>query len=493
MDYEKLAASFGGAPAQPSLDDLASKFGGAAVKEEPAGLDELAKQFGGTLQQKPAPTESGGFWGTAGTTLEQTVKSFLPGAKQYFNVGDQKAAAEEQLKYREESNNAYKQTEFSEIGDAFKSGDVSGAVGKLIDKTKEVAGGSLGAMAPAIAAGQAGTMIGGPLAGTIAFGITGFATYVADYIGRQKEEQQKQGRIGEDIDRLPLTAAAAGSALLDVVGGKIFKPVGALMGIEGRAAADKVAMEIVEAATKPGAYKRAVAKGIAEGVAFEVPQEVTQQVLERWQAGLPLNPFEDPEAAREYGEAAGGALLIGGPMGGGSHVMQPRAARQSPEGEALLKKATEGSVYEALSQETEAAPYDPESRLAELERKGFGTKAKEVIGPDGKKMTIPGEQGEFFTRAEKDEYDALKEGRHGLAESINATARTRNELAGQPGAITATRGAGEPDTGRVVPPRQPVSEAPEGEISEPGALAPSQVDKWAARAEGALGTAAVSP
>ena len=108
-------------------------------------------------------------------------------------------------------------------------------------------------------------------------------------------------------------------------------------------------------------------------------------------------------------------------------------------------------------------------------------------------MTIPGEQGEFFTRAEKDEYDALKEGRHGLAESINATARTRDELAGQPGAVSTTRGAGEPDTGRVVPPRQPVSEAPEGEISEPGALAPTEVDKWAARAEGALGTAAISP
>ena len=148
--------------------------------------------------QKAEPTESGGFLGSAATTLEQTVKSFKPAFQQYLNIGDQKAAAEEQLKYREESNNAYKQTEFSEIGDAFKSGDVSGAIGKLIDKTKEVAGSSLGAMAPAIAAAQVGTAVGGPVAGTLAFGITGFATYVADYIGRQKEEQKKQGREGED-------------------------------------------------------------------------------------------------------------------------------------------------------------------------------------------------------------------------------------------------------------------------------------------------------
>ncbi|MFZ9191175.1 MAG: hypothetical protein ACO204_08710, partial [Schleiferiaceae bacterium] len=337
---------------------------------------------------KPAaePTESGGFLGSAATSLEQTVKSFIPAAQQYFNVGDQKAAAEELLKYREASGNAYKQTEFSEIGDAFKSGDITGAVGKLIDKTKEVAGSSLGAMGPAIAAGQAATMVGGPLAGTVAFGVTGFATYVADYIGRQKEEQKKQGREGEDIDRLPLTTAAAGSALLDVVGGKIFKPVGALLGIEGRETAERAAMEIIENATKPGAYKRAVAKGAAQGIAFEVPQEVTQQVLERWQAGLALNPFDDPEAAREYGEAAGGALLLGGPFGAYSNVMETRQARQSPEGQALLEASKEGTVYDRLGREAPEEKYDPEARLAELERKGFGTKAKEVIGPDGKKM-----------------------------------------------------------------------------------------------------------
>ena len=180
---------------------------------------------------------------------------------------------------------------------------------KMVKKLEEELGVSAAAPVAMVAgaagaAGAAAATAAVPAAavGTAAFGLVALGSYIADNLGRQKEEQEAKGKRYEDVNRLDATIAAAGQTALDVFGFKFFKPLGALVGIEGKAAAEKTAMEIVQAATNPGAYKRAVAKGMAEGIAFEVPQEVAQQVLERWQAGLPLNPFEDPEAAREYGE-----------------------------------------------------------------------------------------------------------------------------------------------------------------------------------------------
>lgn len=391
-------------------------------------------------QQQPKKTgESGGFFGSLGTALKERFATALPAAKLYTGLGNQAQATEEMLAAKQESEEAFKQTEFSDIGKMFKEGHYGDALGLTLDKFKEVAGSSLGAMAPAMVAG-AGAAAAAPAAlpaaaiGTAAFAVVSLGSYIADNIGRQKEELKKTGDEYKDINRLSATVAGAGQTALDVIGFKFFKPLGKLVGIEGKESAERAAMEIVEAATKPGAYRRAVAKGTAQGIAFEVPQEVAQQVLERWQAGLPLNPFDDPEAAREYGEAAGGALLLGGPMGAGSKVAQTYAARKSPEGEALLKGATEGSVYDALSQ-----------GAADVTELGAGAD------------------------------------------------RAGAEVAGQPSAVSAPGGAGEPVTSGVVSARQPVPTTAEGEGAEPGALAPTEVGKWAARAESALGTAAVSP
>jgi hypothetical protein len=55
-----------------------------------------------------------------------------------------------------------------------------------------------------------------------------------------------------------------------------------------------------------------------------------------------------------------------------------------------------------------AAPADPAARLAELEAITAGTPAQTVMGPNGRPMTIPGEQPRLFTQQEQDEYRALK-------------------------------------------------------------------------------------
>ena len=91
-----------------------------------------------------------------GTALKERAATALPAAKLYTGIGDQQAAADELLKHKQESEAAYKQTEFSDIGEAFKQGQFTEALGKTVDKFKEVAGSSLGAMAPAMVAGAAG-------------------------------------------------------------------------------------------------------------------------------------------------------------------------------------------------------------------------------------------------------------------------------------------------------------------------------------------------
>jgi hypothetical protein len=310
-----------------------------------ASIDETPQ-----LQQKPEPTESGGFVGSLVEALKQRAYTARPAAQLFTGTGDQKQATEELLK-ESNADSAFKQTEFSDIGKLFKEGRYGDALSKTADKFKEVAGSSLGSMGPAMVAGEAAGLVGGPLAGVAAFGVVSLGSYVADNIARQKQEQEKKGDKYADINRLTATTAAAGETALDVFGFKFFKPLGRLVGIEGKEASERAALEIVEAATKPKAYRNAVLKGTAEGIAFEVPQEVTQQVLERWQAGLALNPFDDPEAAKEYAEAAGGALLLGGPMGGASKVAQTYQARQTPEGQNLLKGVNQGSILDKLGKE----------------------------------------------------------------------------------------------------------------------------------------------
>lgn len=347
--YSRTYAEQPAATASPTLQEFLT----AAKPKNPGVADSALTDYYNRTYVKPStePTEYGGFFGSAGTALKERAATALPAAKLFTGIGDQKAATDELAKHKDAAENAYKQVEFGDIGDAFKQGNYGDALGKTVEKFKEVAGSSLGSMAPAMGAGAAaslaaGTVAGGAAAaaigipavavGTVAFGLTALGSYLADNISRQKEEQAKAGKPYEDIKRIPAVAAAAGETALDVFGFKFFKPLGRLVGINGKEAAESITKEIIQAATQPKAYAKAVATGTAKGVAFEVPQEVTQSVLERWQAGLPINPFDDPEAAKEYLEAAGGALMLGGPFGAYSQVSKTRAARATPEAKAIL-------------------------------------------------------------------------------------------------------------------------------------------------------------
>lgn len=346
---------------------VANPFAGPSLEGNPfAQFAVEPAQYIDARTKKEAP----GFVGSFTSALKERVETAAPAAKLYFGIGDQAKSTEELLAARKKAAEEYKQTEFSDIGEAFRQGNYGDALSKTYDKFKEVAGSSFGAMAPAMGAGAAAAFaapaaVPAVLAGTAAYGITALGSYIADNIARQKEEQKARGKEGEDINRLTASAAATGQTALDIFGFKFFKPLGQLVGLEGKAAADRAAMEIVEAATRPGAYRRAVATGAAKGIAFEVPQEVSQQLLERWQAGLDVNPFTDPTAAKEYLEAAGGALLLGGPMGAASRVAQTRTARklvgEEPAGEARAIDDAQAAIDAELKSyaDREGAPVAP--------------------------------------------------------------------------------------------------------------------------------------
>jgi len=336
-----------------------------------------SQQTGGIVdpfktQEEPEPTESGGFFGSYKQALKERSTTALPAGQLYFGAGDQRAATDELLKAKDEASAVYKQTEFSDLGKAFKEGRFGDALSGTLDKFKEVAGASLGSQTPAIAAGLGtrAAVAGGAallgataapaaLLGTAAWGLTTLGSYIADNLARQKEEQAKKGLKYEDVNRMTATAAGVGQTALDAFGFSYFKPLGRLVGFSGKESAEKATMEIVQAATNPNAYKKAVASGAAKGIAFEVPQEVSQSVLERWQAGLALNPFTDPEAAKEYLEAAGGAMLLGGPMGAYSKGVTTYKTRQTPEAQVMLRDMEGGAAQDIGGEPDVNKPISP--------------------------------------------------------------------------------------------------------------------------------------
>ena len=69
--------------------------------------------------------------------------------------------------------------------------------------------------------------------------------------------------------------------------------------------------------TSGGIFTRA-AKGVGIGTAVEVPTEIGQEVLNRYQAGLPI---DDEEALRVYRDVAIAAGLVGGTVRGGTNII----------------------------------------------------------------------------------------------------------------------------------------------------------------------------
>ena len=277
------------------------------------------------------PKEQAGFF----SSLKQGASTLgeLPAALRFGTASPEEAAARREALVKANEPTAAT-TSFADIKD----------VGSAIDWAKQTAGGSLGSVvAPAAGALGAGLMKGPGAAKVVGSGLLGLQ-YLTENLGRQAGEQTEAIKENKEYTPTSLTKAgvgATGQTALDIVGFKFLSPVlksfpvvGKLFGEAGEKASAATADQLADAFKKGTiTYTNGVAKGIGLGVVVEVPQEIAQQALERWQAGLSLT---DANARKEYIEAAAGAVLLGGGIGGTGAALNTRA-----------KKAEAASIIEA--------------------------------------------------------------------------------------------------------------------------------------------------
>jgi hypothetical protein len=160
-------------------------------------------------------------------------------------------------------------------------------VGKSLTYVGEGIGQSIPEMLAPLAASAAGTIAGGPLVGLGAGAAAAFPTFFGGNIQRQ-EGEVAAGRLAEVDTTAAITAALGQSALNSV--------------------ADKL---LLGGFLKPGQkWLTRSLIGAGEGAVVEAPSEIAQQMLERKQAGLPL---DSDDAISEYIDAG----ILGGIMGGG--------------------------------------------------------------------------------------------------------------------------------------------------------------------------------
>jgi hypothetical protein len=343
--------------------------GDAPTPEEQARIDQFLAQseapylqmynelFGATTPVAPeAPVEEDD--GTAigrgfrsgiqnirsliGTTIEETGRAVGLEGVQEFGRGMETAAEEEFRKLREirERTGLY---DVEDVGSALTyGGETFGEQAPILAQT--LAGTATGAGVGSFF-GPVGTGVGAVVGGALASLPLLFGGNV-----QRQEEQVAAGELDEvNVQRALLTAIP--QAALESIAAKVlaFTPLrGGTGNIWARAG-----------------------KGGAAGVAAEVPTEITQQLLERAQAGLPI---DSDDAIKEYIEAGVAAGILGGPIGAVGGVAQRDVAPQeldqdlkelAAEGAARFQFAeqTEREIEEARAKSLAAAGIDPDAPL----------------------------------------------------------------------------------------------------------------------------------
>jgi hypothetical protein len=196
---------------------------------------------------------------------------------------------------------------------------------KIFSYLKQLAGSSFGFQAAPLVAGGVGALTAGPVGGVGAYSALSSLQYGVEGLQRQASEIQKkvdEGKVPPSLAFDRLLISSTGSAALDVFGFKFvqaFKPIGRLIGLNGKKDITKMADEIVDAAMNPTTKKvsmktfaQKASEGALSGGLSEIPQEVAQTVLSRWQAGMSL---DNTEAKKEYLEAGLGGLILGSSLG----------------------------------------------------------------------------------------------------------------------------------------------------------------------------------
>jgi hypothetical protein len=319
------------------------------------------------VKRVPAEPEEGVIAAGIGST-KRAISTARTGLESLFSPEE---AARKGVERAEELGQQYAPgTSLEAVKQAYADRGLMGGAGEVISQIPTALTEQFPQIAATLGSARAGAMAGQRIAGPRGALIGGIGGAVVPSalqlfganIERQAAEQMEEGKP-LDISRTRAAVAAAPGAALEVAA--TFIPlgrtlIGKVLGPEATKAMTRVTAEGRENLAKEGLAK-VLAKGTATGALLEIPTEVIQQMLERAQAGLPLT---SEDAYAEYGEAAYGAGLVGGPFGAVGRVGQRSVARgEIAEKEAAATAEEQRKAAEAARLEQEQAEAEEKTRL----------------------------------------------------------------------------------------------------------------------------------
>jgi hypothetical protein len=258
------------------------------------------------------------------------------------------------------------------VKQAYAERGLLGGAGEVISQIPGAFVEQIPNIAATLASAKAGALAGsfaGPGGALIGGGVGAIAPSIAQLFGSGLERQAAEGV--EDISAGKALAAAVPGAALEAAA--TFIPlgrsiVGKILGPSAEQALARGTTEASEALAKES-LGAVLAKGTTVGVGVEGGTEVIQQMLERYQAGLPIT---SDDALAEYGQAAYGGALVGGPFGALGRAGQRSVARGEVEERRLTEQAAEEAkaAEEArLAKEAEQAKKATPEYEAEVSQK----------------------------------------------------------------------------------------------------------------------------
>jgi hypothetical protein len=326
------------------------------------------------VKRVPAEPEEGVIAAGIGST-KRAISTARTGLESLFSPEE---AARKGVERAEELGQQYAPgTSLEAVKQAYADRGLMGGAGEVIsqiptaltEQFPQIAATLGGARAGAAAGarfGAKGALIGGIGGAVVPSALQLFGANIE----RQAAEQMEEGKP-LDISRTRAAVATVPGAALEVAA--TFIPlgrtlIGKVLGPGAEQALARGSSEATENLAKEGLAK-VLAKGVGVGAAAEIPTEVIQQMLERAQAGLPLT---SEDAYAEYGEAAYGAGLVGGPFGAVGRAGQRSVARGEVEERRLTEQAAEEAkaAEEArLAKEAEQAEKATPEYEAEVSQK----------------------------------------------------------------------------------------------------------------------------
>lgn len=267
--------------------------------------------------------------------------------------------------------------------------------------------------------------------------------------GQTAEQVRQETADGLLTGQQAAIAATSGvlTGALGVIAGRVAQKLG-IGDVDAMVAGVKTAGP----ATQKGVVRSILEGAVSEGVLEELPQSVQEQVAQNLALGKPLE--EGVDHAAVLGMLSGGLMgAAAGPLGRGTGTPEGKAIRDEklPEVGPLTKALnahTETRAAEADAGKptltAEEVTLQAQNRLAELDKKAKGTKDTTHPGPDGKPVTIPGEQPQYLTPEELKERDFLTQNAQNPEALARAAGATISPFMRQPDA--AIPGALPPDT-----------------------------------------------